>query len=130
MKVKYLGTTGGSLTKGKTYDVISLEDGLYRIVDDTEEDYLFWPEEFEVVDTCGAVIEKKHPGYTAYMAECDALIKELVRRGESLYQVQSLEDYNDRKNDMQIQALQREFSQRLEELQKKYCASIDPNTGE
>lgn len=121
MKVKYLGTTDVSLTEGKTYDVISLEEGLYRIVDDSEEDYLFYPEEFEIVDTRGPVIERNQPEYAAYMAECDALIQEIARRGDSLYPVKSLEDYNNRKNDMQIQALQREFSRRLEQMQNKYC---------
>ena len=49
MKVKYIGATDISLENGKIYDVISIECGSYRIVDDTEEDYLFSPEEFEIV---------------------------------------------------------------------------------
>ncbi len=49
MKVKYKGETDVSLTNGKDYDVLSVENGWYRIVDDTEEDYLFSPEEFEIV---------------------------------------------------------------------------------
>lgn len=50
MKIKYIGETCVSLSNGTVYEVLSIEGGLYRIVDDTEEDYLFWPEEFEVVE--------------------------------------------------------------------------------
>lgn len=50
MKVKYTGKTDVSLTKGKEYEVLSMESGLYRIVDDTEEDYLFYPDEFEIIE--------------------------------------------------------------------------------
>lgn len=49
MKVKYKNETDLSLTNGKIYDVISIEGSLYRIVDDTDEDYLFYPEEFDIV---------------------------------------------------------------------------------
>lgn len=50
MKVKYNGESSVSLTNGKEYDVIGVEKGWYRIVDDTEEDYLFSPEEFEIIE--------------------------------------------------------------------------------
>lgn len=50
MKVKYTGKTDVSLTNGKEYEVLSVESGLYRIVDDTEEDYLFYPDEFEIIE--------------------------------------------------------------------------------
>ena len=50
MKVKYIGKTDSSLTNGKTYEVISIEKTCYRIVDDTKEDFLFLPEEFEIVE--------------------------------------------------------------------------------
>ncbi len=49
MKVRYKNETGVSLTNGNIYTVLSVENGLYRIVDDTGEDYLFYPDEFEVV---------------------------------------------------------------------------------
>lgn len=49
MRVKYKNETGVSLTNGKEYTVLSVEGGLYRIVDDTGEDYLFYPDEFEMV---------------------------------------------------------------------------------
>ena len=50
MKVKYIKESCVSLTNGKIYNVIRMEDGLYRIVDDTQEDYLFYPDEFEIVE--------------------------------------------------------------------------------
>lgn len=50
MKIKYNGETGVSLTNGKIYDVISIEMGDFRIVDDTGEDYLFSSEDFEITD--------------------------------------------------------------------------------
>lgn len=50
MKVKYISKSDISLTNGKVYEVLAIERGLYRIVDDTEEDYLFYPEEFEIVE--------------------------------------------------------------------------------
>lgn len=51
MKVKYLGETSFlELTNGKVYTVLSVEKGWYRIVDDSGEDYLYPPEDFEVVD--------------------------------------------------------------------------------
>lgn len=50
MKVKYKGMSDVSLTNGKEYEVIAVESGWYRIVDDTDDDYLFSPEEFEVIE--------------------------------------------------------------------------------
>lgn len=50
MKVKYIGKSDVSLTNGKIYSVLSVENGWYRIVDDTDEDYLFDPSEFEVLE--------------------------------------------------------------------------------
>lgn len=50
MKVKYIGETDVSLTNGKEYDVLSIESGWYRILDDTEEDYVFPPDQFEVTE--------------------------------------------------------------------------------
>ncbi|MDO4517867.1 MAG: hypothetical protein Q4B78_01525 [Bacillota bacterium] len=52
MKVKYLGKTEFLiLTNNKVYDVISTEKNWYRIVDDSDEDYLYPPELFEITDT-------------------------------------------------------------------------------
>ncbi len=50
MKIRYIGKSDVSLTNGKTYEVISIERGWYRIVDNTEEDHLFSSEEFEITD--------------------------------------------------------------------------------
>jgi len=51
MKIKYTGKTIPlELTQGKTYDVISVEKGWYRIKDDTGDDYLFPPSSFEIVE--------------------------------------------------------------------------------
>lgn len=38
------------LTNGKIYDVISIERKWYRIVDDSDDDYLYPPEWFEDVE--------------------------------------------------------------------------------
>ena len=50
MKVKYINKSDVSLTNGKIYDVLSVEKGWFRIVDNTGEDYLFSPDEFEKVE--------------------------------------------------------------------------------
>ena len=51
MKVRFLGETSLlELTHGKVYDVLSIEKGWYRVVDDSHEDYLYPPEDFEVVE--------------------------------------------------------------------------------
>ena len=51
MKVKWTGETEFLvLTKGKVYEVISIEKGWYRIMIELDEDYLFPPELFEVVE--------------------------------------------------------------------------------
>lgn len=51
MKVKYLGETSFlELTHEKVYKVLSIEKEWYRIVDDSGEDYLYPPDEFEVVE--------------------------------------------------------------------------------
>ena len=51
MKVKFIGKSDPlMLINGKIYDVISVEKDWYRIVDETEEDYLYPPELFEIVE--------------------------------------------------------------------------------
>ena len=60
MKVKYIGKREKSipnsyqlfmdLLPGKIYKVLSIEDGWYRIIDESKEDYLYPPEKFEIVD--------------------------------------------------------------------------------
>lgn len=52
MRVRYLGETSSlELTHDKVYEVISIEKGWYRLVDDSGEDYLYPPDEFEVLAT-------------------------------------------------------------------------------
>lgn len=51
MKVKFIGEDDPlALLNNKIYNVISVEKGWYRIVDETEEDYLYPPEAFEIVE--------------------------------------------------------------------------------
>lgn len=51
MKVKYIGEgTGLTLTKGKIYEVISIERDWYRIETDMIGDYLFPPQVFEIIE--------------------------------------------------------------------------------
>ncbi len=50
MIVRFLGESNPlALLHGKEYEVLSLECGWYRIVDETREDYLYPPRLFEVV---------------------------------------------------------------------------------
>lgn len=51
MKVRFLGKTEFLvLTHNKVYEVISIEKGWYRIVDDSNDDYLYPPHVFEIVE--------------------------------------------------------------------------------
>lgn len=51
MKVKYLGESDPlGLINGKVYEVLSIEYGYYRIVDETDEDFLYDTDLFEVVE--------------------------------------------------------------------------------
>lgn len=51
MKVRYIGKTESStFDNGQVYEVLSVEGGWYRIVDKSGEDYLYPPEEFELVE--------------------------------------------------------------------------------
>lgn len=51
MKVRWKGKTEELvLTENKIYDVLSVERGWYRIKDDSGDDYLYPPENFEVVE--------------------------------------------------------------------------------
>ena len=51
MKIKWNGKTEFlMLTHGKIYEDISVEKEWYRIVDDSGEDYLYPPENFEIVE--------------------------------------------------------------------------------
>lgn len=51
MKVKYLGESDPlCFINGKVYEVLSIEYGYYRIVDETDEDFLYDADFFEVVE--------------------------------------------------------------------------------
>ncbi len=43
MKVKYIGESFGavSLTNGKVYECLGFDSGMLRVIDDSEEDYLY-----------------------------------------------------------------------------------------
>lgn len=51
MKVKYIGKEFVAIEKGKIYNVISVEKGWFRIMTELDEDYLFPPELFEVIES-------------------------------------------------------------------------------
>ena len=50
MEVKYIGEPLVALEKNKIYNVIGIENGWYRIMTELEEDYLFPPELFIIVE--------------------------------------------------------------------------------
>jgi hypothetical protein len=52
MKVKYIGKISDplELISGKTYTCLGKECFRYRVIDETEEDYLYPTEEFEMVE--------------------------------------------------------------------------------
>lgn len=51
MKVRYNGESDPlSLINGKVYNVLAVEYGYYRVVDETGEDYLYDSDAFEVVE--------------------------------------------------------------------------------
>ena len=51
MKVKYIGQTDPvTFIKGKIYEVMSVEQKWYRIVDETNEDYLYPSDKFEIIE--------------------------------------------------------------------------------
>lgn len=60
MKAKYVGESIPlALTQGIVYDILAVEDGAdmgknkgkwYRVMTDTGEDYLFLPDDFELIE--------------------------------------------------------------------------------
>lgn len=51
MKVRWKGETEFlMLTHDKVYTVLGMEKDWYRLVDDSDEDYLYPPENFEIVE--------------------------------------------------------------------------------
>lgn len=49
MKVRYIGEDLVAMKHGKTYEVLAVEKGWYRIKTELGEDYLFPPESFEII---------------------------------------------------------------------------------
>lgn len=51
MKVRWNGETNFLvLTHGKVYEVLSIEKGWYRVIDDSGEDYLYPPDRLLIVE--------------------------------------------------------------------------------
>lgn len=52
MKVKYIGEYESplSLIRGKIYECLGQEQCRYRVIDETDEDYLYPIEDFEIVE--------------------------------------------------------------------------------
>lgn len=51
MKVRYIAHLDDiDLTEGEVYKVLSVERGWYRIVDESDDDYLYPPDLFEIVE--------------------------------------------------------------------------------
>ena len=51
MKVKYIGNARNlAFNKDKVYEVMSVEKGWFRIMTELDEDYLFPPHVFEIVE--------------------------------------------------------------------------------
>ena len=51
MKVRWNGETNFLvLTHGKVYEVLSIEKGWYRVIDDSGEDYLYPPDRFLIME--------------------------------------------------------------------------------
>ncbi len=84
MKVRYRGESDPlCLIHDKEYEVMSIEDGWYRIVDEMDDDYLYPSNAFEILDYKN--VEKLLPDY----CEIDKLIDQAdeitVYRGDTLY---------------------------------------------
>lgn len=50
MKVKYIGKTCTDLTNGNIYECLGQDEVFYRVVDESEEDYLYPMVEFKVIE--------------------------------------------------------------------------------
>ena len=53
MKVKPVEVDDLAFEDGKIYEVISIEDGWYRVMTEIGEDYVFPPSYFEIIDNTG-----------------------------------------------------------------------------
>jgi len=62
MRVKWLGNTEFLyFTHSKIYYVLTIEKGWYRIVDDSGEDYLYPPDNFEIIESKPTMPEERNP---------------------------------------------------------------------
>ena len=73
MRVKYIGKHDTpAIDKGKIYDVISIEKCWYRIMTELDEDYLFPPEEFQVIEDENSIsIGESHEHEQIFMRSSD-----------------------------------------------------------
>ncbi len=72
MIVRYHGESWPvELIDGKDYEVISIETDWYRIVDKTDEDYLYSPECFEVVGSNDGTVPVSEWELSGGTCRCD-----------------------------------------------------------
>ena len=62
MRVKYIDADTLAFERDKVYDVISIEKGWLRIMTELDEDYLFPPECFEMVENSKYSLERVGEG--------------------------------------------------------------------
>jgi hypothetical protein len=61
VKGKFLGTSDPlGCINGKVYEIIGLDHGYIRVIDELEDDYLYPPTDFEIVE--GSIAELKERG--------------------------------------------------------------------
>lgn len=78
MKVKYTGESDPlSLMNDKVYEVLSIEYGYYRIVDETDDDYLYESELFEVVEEGDVPIIEDEEGDDSIFEDEETPLKNL-----------------------------------------------------
>ena len=81
MKVRYTGATYFPyLTGDKVYQVYNIERGWYRLMADLEDDYLFPPELFEVVEGGPEDLPEDKP---ENWGSLEKKRKELKRKGQA-----------------------------------------------
>lgn len=67
MQVKWNGETEFLvLTHNKDYEVLAIERGWYRLIDDSGEDYLYPPDQFEILDHSGESALIENDRYTSH----------------------------------------------------------------
>lgn len=58
IKVKYVGEETLAFEYDKIYEVMAVENGWYRIMTELDEDYIFPPECFEIVNSTSSGVDK------------------------------------------------------------------------